>query len=218
MSAGGSWSAGEAKSAADAGLGGRTNVSGRLGLVVVDLQRGFTDPRHPLGVDSPELIDNVNALLSAAHAASAFTVFTVISYGPNTKIRWFDKMPHLASFVHDSIWTEVDDRLTRHKTDVVVVKEQASAVFGTPLVSQLRSRDIDTVIVTGVTTSGCIRATAVDLVSSGFGVVVPSDAVGDRIESAHRASLLDIDAKYGDVVTTAEAIELLRSTNEKTQL
>lgn len=208
MNAKASWSAVEVNVAEASGLGGRTRVNGAVALVVVDLQRGFTDPRHPLGVDRPDLIHNVNVLLDAAFAADAAVFFTVISYDHGASIRWFDKMPHLASFTHGSEWTEIDDRLVRDENYVVVVKEQASAVFGTSLVPQLRSREVDTVVVAGATTSGCIRATAVDLLSSGFGVVVPRDAVGDRIESAHHASLLDIDAKYGDVVTTAAAVAL----------
>jgi maleamate amidohydrolase len=104
---------------------------------------------------------------------------------------------------------EIDPRIAPADGEIVFNKKVASAFFGTPLVSQLASRGVDTVILTGCSTSGCIRATAVDAVSYGFRVIVPEECVADRADAPHRANLFDIDSKYGDVVGVDEVLEHL---------
>lgn len=192
-----------------AGLGGRVQRGLSPALVVVDMQKGFTDPAHPLGMNDAATLGKIIDIIGAARSASVPVFYTVIAYPEGTSTPWFEKMPQLATLTEGSVWTELDDRLHRRSDEPLILKQQASAVFGTDLVDGLRSAAIDTVIVTGVTTSGCIRATVVDLVSSGFRVVVPSDAVGDRMRGPHDAALFDIEAKYGDVVDTDDVIVYL---------
>ena len=102
-----------------------------------------------------------------------------------------------------------DDRLAPRPTEPVLNKLFASAFFGTALGSLLASHGCDSVVVTGASTSGCVRATAVDALQNGYRPIVPREAVGDRNPAAHDATLYDIDLKYGDVVSLGECLEAL---------
>ena len=103
-------------------------------------------------------------------------------------------------------WTEIDPRIAPGADEPVLTKLWASAFHGTPLASFLTTQGCDSVVVTGASTSGCVRATAVDALQHGYRVLVPRDAVGDRNAAAHEANLYDIDTKYGDVVTTDDVL------------
>lgn len=104
---------------------------------------------------------------------------------------------------------EIDPRLERRESETVVLKKGASAFFGTNLSSILVSEKIDTVVLCGATTSGCIRATAIDLLQHGFPAIVPRECVGDRAQAPHEANLFDIQAKYADVIPVSEALAYL---------
>jgi nicotinamidase-related amidase len=104
---------------------------------------------------------------------------------------------------------EIDSRLGRRPDEAIILKKYASVFFGTDLVSRLNARRVDTLILTGCTTSGCVRATAVDAVQNGYRPMVVREAVGDRAKAAHDQSLFDLQAKYADVVTVAETLEVL---------
>jgi nicotinamidase-related amidase len=108
----------------------------------------------------------------------------------------------------------VDSRLDPRPGEHVVVKTGASAFFGTALASYLASVGADTVIVTGATTSGCVRATVVDAVQHGYPTLVPSDCVADRAQGPHDASLFDINEKYGDVVDSDDVLAYLTTLSE----
>jgi maleamate amidohydrolase len=124
------------------------------------------------------------------------------------------KVPTLRAMTEDNPMTEIVASLAPKPDDIVLVKQYPSAFFATPLASILASLKIDTLILTGCSTSGCVRATAVDGVSSGFNVIVPRECVGDRHPAPHEANLFDINAKYGDVVSKAEVITYLETPNE----
>ena len=119
-------------------------------------------------------------------------------------------MPALRTLAPGTPWPQVDDRIAPLPAEPVLAKLFASAFFGTPLAAMLAAHGTDTVVVCGASTSGCVRATVVDALQHGYRVVVPREAVADRAEDAHRASLLDIDAKYGDVVSLDEAVGAVR--------
>jgi nicotinamidase-related amidase len=106
---------------------------------------------------------------------------------------------------------ELDSRLERRSDEAIIVKKYASAFFGTDFITRLNARRVDTLIVTGCTTSGCVRATAVDALQLGLRPVVVREAVGDRAEAPHRQSLFDLEQKYADVVSVSEVVEYLRS-------
>lgn len=186
-----------------AGFGARVVPGRRPAVVVVDLSRGFTEPRWPTGADLTAVVAATARLLVAARAAGAPVLFTTIAYDEADvagACAWLRKAPGLAILRARSELVELDPRLAREPADPLVVKKGASAFAGTGLAATLVALGADTAIVCGATTSGCVRATAVDAVQSGFSVLVPRECVGDRAQGPHDASLFDIDRKYGDVL------------------
>lgn len=191
------------------GFGGRQGAGERPAVVVVDLIEGFTNPASALACDADAAVQATRALLDAARSASAPVIFTTVCYADDDLERaamFVAKAPALATLRPGSPWVEVDARLARRAGEPVLVKLFASAFFGTPLDELLHEAECDTVVVTGASTSGCVRATAVDALQYGYRVLVPREGVADRAIEAHKASLVDIDAKYGDVISIAEAI------------
>ena len=195
------------------GFGGRQGAGERPAIVVVDLIEGFTNPASALACDADGAVQNTRSLLDAARAASVPVIFTTVSYTDDDlerAVMFVAKAPALATLRPGSPWIDVDARLARRPDERVLVKLFASAFFGTPLDELLRRAACDTVIVVGASTSGCVRATAVDALQHGYRVLVPREAVADRAVDAHNASLLDVDAKYGDVISIVDAIEAVR--------
>ena len=195
------------------GFGKRGGGIGRRpALVIVDMNYGFTDPKSPLVCELDDTIDAIRRLLDVMRRAELPVVFTTVSFGEGDKVTakaFIDKVPVLLTLAAGTRWVEIDDRIAPREDEVVLNKLFASAFFGTALSSLLASHGCDSVIVTGASTSGCVRATAVDALQHGYRPVVPREAVGDRNPAAHDASLYDIDLKYGDVVSLDECIEAL---------
>jgi maleamate amidohydrolase len=154
-------------------------------------------------------VEATRRLLDAARGKGLLAVFTTIAYEPHLVDAgvWIRKMPGLGELVIGSEWVELDDRLGRRENEPLLPKKGASAFFGTNLASILTAERIDTVLLCGATTSGCIRATAVDLCQYGFPTLVPRECVGDRAREPHDANLFDIDAKYADVVSLDDALD-----------
>jgi len=197
---------------AERGLGGRQGAGRRPALVVVDLNYGFTDPESPLHCDVEEAVAATARLLAAARAAGAPVAFTTLEYdegGRRVAKAFIDKVPALLALAPGTRWPQIDARIAPRPGEPVLLKLFASAFFGTALAAMLASHGCDTVVVTGASTSGCVRATVVDALQHGYKVVVPREAVADRAAAPHAAALFDIDAKYGDVVSTDAAVELL---------
>jgi nicotinamidase-related amidase len=180
--------------------------------VIVDMNNGFTDPESPLVCELDDTIAAIGRLLEVMRRADLPVVYTTVSYGEGDKVTakaFIDKVPVLLTLEAGSRWVEIDERLAPRPTEPVLNKLFASAFFGTALGSMLASHGCDSVIVTGASTSGCVRATAVDALQNGYRPVVPREAVGDRNPAAHEATLYDIDLKYGDVVSLDECLEAL---------
>jgi nicotinamidase-related amidase len=200
-----------------AGFGGRAPRGARPAILVVDLSRGFTEPEWPTGSDLTDVVLATDRLLEAAHVAQVPVLFTTIAYSQadvGGGCVWLRKAPGLAILQEGSESTELDPRLSRQPEDAVVVKQGASAFFGTTVAAMLTARGVDSVIVCGATTSGCVRASCVDAVQHGFSVLVPRECVGDRARGPHEANLFDIDAKYGDVISVQEAIDFVHAVSE----
>lgn len=196
----------------------RADMDNRVGygsepaLLVVDLQTGFTDPENPLGGDLTEVVERTNRLVDAAHEGDVPVVFTrIVTKHEDARDLgvWGEKIPSLSTLQEGGEWVAVDPRLHVGDEDHVLDKRQASAYHETELDSMLNYLAVDTVVVTGCTTSGCIRATAVDACSHGYYTIVPEEAVGDRAVEPHEANLFDINAKYGDVRPVDEVVEYL---------
>ena len=196
------------------GFGGRGGFGRRPALIVVDMTLGFTDPESPLACDLEGPVENIRKLLEAARGAQMPVVFTTVAYRESDKLTaaaFIDKVPALLTLEAGSRWAEIDPRISPLETEPVLNKLFASAFYGTGLPSLLAAARIDAFIVTGASTSGCVRATAVDALQYGYRPIVPREAVGDRNPEAHDANLYDIDAKYGDVVRVEEALQYLEA-------
>jgi maleamate amidohydrolase len=193
------------------GFAGRVGFGSRPAVLVVDLIRAFTDPACPLGSDLDAEIENTRRILDAARAAGAVVVMSTSYYDEalDEAGLWSLKVPSSEWLIEGTEWVQVDERLGRAKGDMLLVKKYASCFFGTDLMSRLVSRGVDTLVITGCTTSGCVRASAVDACSYGLRTIVVEDAVGDRAPLSHLTCLFDMDAKYADVVTTETVIAQL---------
>ncbi|HET9244160.1 MAG TPA: isochorismatase family protein [Gaiella sp.] len=194
------------------GFHGRAGFGRRPALVVVDVNRGFTDPASPLVCELDEVVAAIRRLLDGFRAAGLPVAFTTVAYddaGKQAAAVFIDKVPALLALEAGSEWTEIDPRIAPRAGEPVLTKLWASAFHGTPLASFLTAQRCDSLVVTGASTSGCIRATAVDALQHGYRVLVPRDAVGDRNPDAHAANLYDIDTKYGDVVTADDVLAAL---------
>lgn len=191
------------------GFHGRAGMGERPALVVIDVNRGFTDPASPLVCDLDDVVGAIARLLEAFRATGLPIAFTTVSYDEAAKqaaAAFIDKIPALLALEAGSPWTEIDPRLAPLETEPVFNKLWASAFFGTPFASFLAAHGCDSLVVTGASTSGCVRATVLDALQSGYRPVVPREAVGDRNPAAHEANLYDIDTKYGDVVSLEETL------------
>lgn len=192
-----------------------TGFSGRVGwgatpaVVVIDLCRAYTDPAGPFGLpDAGPAVAAARELVAAARTGGHPVVWTAVRYtaGMADAGLFVRKVPALACFAEDAPggWGEL--ALRPAPGEPVVVKQYASAFFGTSLASTLRSLGVDTLVVAGVSTSGCVRATATDALNTGLRPQVVREACADRSPVLHESNLADLDAKYADVVSLAEAL------------
>lgn len=183
----------------------------RPALLVVDFIEGFTNPESPFGGPWDTAVEHTAELLRRAHSRNVPAVFTTVEFDPNDleENLLIRKAPAVAALARGSAWTSVDHRLPRHPGDIVISKKHGSAFFGTDLAARLIAMQTDTLLIAGCVTSGCVRASAVDASQYGFRPLVVREAVGDRSPLANEANLLDIEARYGDVVSIEQAREHL---------
>ena len=198
-------------------LGQSITPGSRPAVLVVDFSRGFTDPECTMGSDLTSEVEATTHVLAAAREKGLPVIFTTIGFEPNLKdgSLWLQKAPGLADLQVGGKWVDIDPRLERAEDEVVILKKGASAFFGTNLPSVLVSQGVDTIVLCGATTSGCIRATAVDLLQYGYPTLVPRECVGDRAQGPHEANLIDIQAKYADVVPVEDALSYLESVGDR---
>jgi len=194
-------------------LGQAVTMGERPAVLVVDFSCGFTDPECALGSDLTDEVEATRRLLDAARAKGLPVIFTTIGFEPSLRDGglWLQKVPSLGDLQIGGRWVEIDPRLAPREDETIVLKKGASAFFGTNLTAILVSQWVDSVILCGATTSGCIRATAIDLLQNGFPAVVPRECVGDRAQAPHEANLFDIQAKYADVVSLDDALAYVES-------
>lgn len=192
-----------------AGFGHSVVRGERPALVVVDFSRGFTEPEFPTGSELTDEVEATARLADAVRAKGRPVIYTVISFHPNLSDAgaWATKFQGASALVEGTPAVDLDPRLRPEPDDVVIVKKGASAFFGTALAATLAAQAVDTVIVCGATTSGCVRASVVDSVQHGFQTLVVRDCVGDRAAGPHEANLFDMQAKYADVIELEDALE-----------
>lgn len=195
-----------------AGFGGRLAFGQRPAVLIIDVVRAYLDKASPLyaGVEAA-LASNVR-LVEAARAAGVPVVYTQVVYQPGMGDGgvFFRKVPALKVFEAGSPMGQMPPEIAPRPGEVVVTKQYASAFFGTSLASTLRTMGVDTLVMGGFSTSGCVRASALDAMQHGFIPFVVREACGDRDARPHEANLFDLQAKYAEVVGEAEALALLR--------
>ena len=199
---------------ASRGFGLRMGFGERPAVAVIDFMNGFTDASMPLGANLDREIEATRQVLAAARQAHTPIYYTACIYDePDFADAgvWRLKQSGIRSLAAGTTAVELDSRLERRGDEAIIVKKYASAFFGTDFVTRLNARRVDTLIITGCTTSGCVRATAVDSLQLGIRPVVVREAVGDRAEAPHPQGLFDLDQKYADVVGVDEVVEYLRS-------
>ena len=182
----------------------------RPALVLVDLSVGFTDPASPLGCECDEVVA-VNARLLSAFRERGLPVFyTTVCYRNDEQAHVFrERIPDLNILTPGSRWVAIESRLAPEDGERVIEKRYASGFFGTLLASELDAAAANSVVITGLTTSGCVRATAVDALQHEYPTFVVSDAVGDRNLEAHSANLHDLNAKYAEVLDADALLAML---------
>lgn len=191
------------------GFGGRVGFGERPALLVIDVARGWLDPEAAIGSEQGEMLTSLVGILHAARDADVPVVFTTMGGLTAADVVFDLKMPGAADDLRSPELMELDPILERAPEEPLLVMPRQSGFFGTSLIRELVGRGVDTVIVVGVSTSGCVRSTCEDAFNHNFHVVVPREAVGDRSRSAHEASLFDIDNRFGDVVDAAEVLQYL---------
>ncbi len=190
----------------------RTGFGQKPALIVVDAIRGFTEPSSPLGMAAHTQIAAIDRLIRVFRRRGWPIVYTVNAYAHGCEASVFrQKLPVLDELAAGAPSTEIDPRIPAGPEDLVIRKTVPSAFFDTALRETLNSLEVDTTVVVGFSTSGCVRATAVDALQSNFRLVVVREACGDRDGFAHDANLRDIDLKYGDVVSLEDALVMAES-------
>ena len=200
---------------AKAGYHASQTRGSRPAVLFIDFAVAYFDPDAPLfgGQGCQIALDNAARLAPAARALGVPTIFTEVKYQPGGTDggAFYAKVPALSCFDAGAATQALAPPLSYAPEDIVITKQYPSAFFGTSLAATLQWLKVDTVLLAGVTTSGCVRATCIDAISHGFVTLVIEDAVGDRAEEPHRANLFDMSAKYADLISTDAAIDYLKS-------
>lgn len=197
------------------GFGGRVGFGERPALLVIDMAKAWLDTTSPLGSERVQAIaPKIVELLEVARKAKIPIFFTTMEFDENmteagnVSLR---KLSHWDILVRGSEWTTLDPRWQRQPNEILIKKQRASAFFDTSLLANLIGNRVDTLIITGCSTSGCVRGTAESSFNYNLNTIVVRDAVADRSPSAHEANLFDIDNRYADVVPSDEVKAYLES-------
>lgn len=191
---------------------GRLGFGRKPAIIVVDFINAYTTEGSPLFAQGVvEAVGETVDLLNLAREKGVKVIYTQVMYNNNGLDGglFVQKVPILLTMVEGEPMADIVPELPPNSADVIIKKQYASAFFGTSLAAMLTAMGVDTLIITGCSTSGCIRATAVDAMQYGFRPIVPRECVGDRHAAPHEANLFDINSKYGDVVAKADVMAYL---------
>lgn len=193
------------------GMAEKINFGQRPALLVIDFQKGLTDAKRPAGCNFDEEINNTLLLLEKIRAKGLPVFFFVIGYDQpavegGLLVR---KLPVLSEFINGSDNTELDPRLKPLPQEHLIIKKYFSCFHGTPLAATLSFLQVDTLLITGCITSGCIRATVTDALQHGYLPVIPRECVGDRRPIPHKVNLMDMQARLGEVVSLRQVLDYL---------
>ena len=193
------------------GFGNSSGIGQRPALLIVDFVNGFANPDQFGGGNIGEAIENTRGLLAEARTLGLPIAFTRVVYaddGSDAGVFTL-KAPALTQLTEGAFGSQIVDQLKPRDGEYIVRKTQPSAFFGTNLTAWYVSKGVDTVIIAGCTTSGCIRASVIDSMSYNFRTVVASDCVGDRALGPHEANLFDMEQKYADLMSSSGILAIL---------
>jgi maleamate amidohydrolase len=198
---------------ATAGYHNRLGYGGRPALLLIDFVQSYFEPGSPFYAGVEDALASAIRVLGAARKAGIPVIFTNLQYHPGGLDGgiFLRKVPNLKAYMPGSQMGRFPDGLAPVAGELTVTKQYASAFFGTSLAATLTAARVDSVLLTGLTTSGCVRASCVDAMQHGFIPIVVRDACGDRHPAPHEANLFDMDAKYADVVSEDDALAYLRT-------
>ena len=190
-------------------FGGSLGWGQRPALLLIDMMRAYFTAGSPFDLGSDTAVKGCAQLLAAARGAGRPVLHTVVRYRPGARdgglfVQKVAALRLLAEDVPGDLG-ELVPELEPRPDEVVVVKQYASAFFGTSLAATLTAGGVDTLVIAGVSTSGCVRASATDALQHGFRPIVVGEACGDRTPAIHQANLSDLQAKYADLATVSEA-------------
>jgi maleamate amidohydrolase len=189
----------------------RVGFGAKPALILIDFCQGYFDPSCDLYAGVEDAMASALRIRAAARASGVPVILTNVVYHPKAINggRFFEKAAPLRYFLQGNPMGAWGPGLEPFDDELVVSKQYPSAFFGTSLASTLTAMGVDSVLLTGLTTSGCVRASCVDAMSHGFRTAVVAEACGDRHAAPHEANLFDMNAKYADVVSEAEAVTFL---------
>lgn len=194
----------------------RIGFGKKAAYLSIDFMQGYTSKGSPLFAQGVvKAVAKAKLTLEAARKYNQLVIHTNIRYQPELLLNggvWMKKAPVMRDMVEGNPAAEFCNEVLPFANELVISKQYPSAFFATPLASTLVAQGVDTIVITGCSTSGCIRATAVDGLQHGFRVIVLRDCVGDRHDDPHEANLFDIDSKYGDVINSTEYLDFISST------
>jgi maleamate amidohydrolase len=191
--------------------GTRVGFGVKPALIMIDFCQGYFDPTCDLYAGVEDALASALRVRVAARAAGVPVFLTNVVYHPSAINggRFFEKAAPLRYFIEGNPMGAWPDGLVPEADELVISKQYPSAFFGTSLASTLTAMGVDSVLLTGLTTSGCVRATCIDAMSHGFRTTVVNEACGDRHAAPHDANMFDMNAKYADVVSETETIAFL---------
>lgn len=197
--------------------GNRIGFGRKPALIFIDFVEGYFNESCELYADVDDALASALRIREVARQKGVPVIYTNVVYQAGGKDggRFFQKALPLRNFIQGNPMGDWPKGLEVGEGELVISKQYPSAFFGTSLASTLASWGVDTLIHTGVTTSGCVRATCIDSCSHGFIPIIPREAVGDRHEAPHEANLFDMDAKYGDVVSESDVIDYLNTLEQE---
>jgi maleamate amidohydrolase len=196
---------------------GHLSFGKKPALLIVDFVNAYLDKDSPLYAGAEDALASNERLLAAARVAGVPVIFTNVVYqrGGADGGLFYKKIPALSAFDKGSPLGDFPPTLRPEAGELVISKQYASAFFGTNLAAALRDKQIDTLLITGMSTSGCVRATALDALQHGFAPFVVRDACGDRHPAPHESNLFDLQAKYAEVISEPEAVRLMANRLEE---
>jgi len=199
------------------GFSGQIGFGDKVALLIRDLTNGFTDPHSQLSIQLENQFSSVKKLIEVAFDHKMPIIFSKTVYEPDNKVSrlWSEKFPSLQILDHQSTWTQIHPEFRDYPYDLINPTAYITDLYNNEVNDFLQTRQIDTIILAGATTSGSIRATAVEALQKGYRVIIPKEAVGDRNQTLQNSTLLDLNARYADVISLDKTIKGMKRSSSK---